>query len=63
MLFTMCLVPFTLGSIIAKIYDTDKVSAGLVAVASYIITHWWISIKTFELAGKHQLSKISNFRS
>ena len=29
---------FTFGVNIAKIYNTDKVSAGLVAVASYIIT-------------------------
>ena len=43
---------FTFGVNIAKIYNTDKVSAGLVAVASYIITIGGSVTKTFELAGK-----------
>lgn len=45
---------FTFGVNIARIYKTDKVSAGLVAVASYVITIGGSITKTFELASNSQ---------
>ena len=48
---------FTFGVNIARIYNTDKVSAGLVAVASYVITIGGSISKTFELAGDSQAVK------
>ena len=48
---------FTFGVNIARIYNTDKVSAGLVAVVSYVITIGGSISKTFELAGDSQAVK------
>ena len=48
---------FTFGVNIARIYNTDKVSAGLVAVASYVITIGGSISKTFELASDSQAVK------
>ena len=48
---------FTFGVNIARIYNTDKVSAGLVAVVSYVITIGGSISKTFKLAGDSQAVK------
>lgn len=45
---------FTLGVNIAQIYNTDKISAGLVAVSSYVITIGNSLTRSFELTGKVQ---------
>ncbi|MDO4667801.1 MAG: PTS transporter subunit EIIC [Streptococcus sp.] len=50
---------FTYGVNIAKIYKADEVSAGLVAVASYVITIGGSITKTFEVSDKsNALGKI-----